>query len=301
MRTIEELRRDRPRSRFARLSTAVMIAVVTWAWTSGAFDLGELGTERATRNLDRFLSEVRPYPLQGRSWDWGLAWEWFREQTADRLGPALLDTLALSIAAIVLAGLLALASSLPAARSLSRAEPYLPAPSRPSNAAHFAWRAVVWIVRSALIVLRAIPEYVWAFMILILVGPGAWPAVLALALHNTGILGKLFAEVLENADPRTPRALRALGATRLQIGLTSLVPVSLNRFLLFFFYRWETCVREATILGLLGLSGLGSYILQAQAAIRWDEMVLWTLMGSVLIVAGDLLSALARRTLRHSA
>ena len=63
---------------------------------------------------------------------------------------------------------------------------------------------------------------------------------------------------------------------------------------------WETCVREATVLGLLGFTGLGYFILQAQAAIRWDEMVLWTLLGSMLILAGDLVSALARSAIRHA-
>jgi phosphonate transport system permease protein len=151
-----------------------------------------------------------------------------------------------------------------------------------------------------LILARSIPEYLWAFLLLTLLGPGAWRAGLALALHNAGILGRLYAEVTENVDPRTPRALRALGASRLGIALTAIWPASLGRFLLFFFYRWETCVREATILGLLGFSGLGFYILQAQAALRWDELALWTLLGSALIIAGDLVSAPTRALVRNA-
>ncbi|MHC4847450.1 MAG: PhnE/PtxC family ABC transporter permease [Planctomycetota bacterium] len=301
MKSAEQLRRERPRSRAVRISVAAMLGLVVFAWSSDAFDFAALRSERSQRNLDRFLTEVRPYPLQNREWDWDIAAGWFREQTAGRAGSAMADTLAFSIAAIVLAGLLAIVASVLAARNLSTAEPFLPASRPPTRLRRTLWNAVVWATRLGLILVRAIPEYVWAFILLMLLGPGAWPGVLALALHNSGILGKLFAEVVENSDPRPPRALRALGASRLEIAATAIWPASLNRLLLFFFYRWETCVREATVLGLLGFSGLGYYILQAQAAIRWDEMVLWTLLGSVLILAGDLVSALARSVIRSAA
>jgi phosphonate transport system permease protein len=300
MKTVDQLYRERPRSRLVSISVVVIVLLVVVSWSSGVLDVGAMRSERAHANLDRFLTEIRPYPLQDAEWDWGIAAQWFAEKTDGRAGAAMLDTLALSIAASVLAALLALACSLTAARNLATAEPFLPRARPSSRAIRSAWKTLVWFTRGTLIVVRAIPEYVWAFVLLTLLGPGAWPAVLALALHNSGILGKLFAEVVENTDPRTPRALRGLGATRLQIATTAIWPTSLNRFLLFFFYRWETCVREATILGLLGFSGLGYYILQAKAAIRWDELMLWTLLGSVLILAGDLVSAIARGVIRRA-
>ena len=301
MTSIEQLHRERPRSLVVRGSIVALLALVAFSWSSDAFRFSALRTERSQRNLDRFLTEIRPYPLQGRAWDWGVAADWVATQTAGRGGKAMADTLAFSVAAIVLAGLLAIAASLAAARNLAAPEPFLPEPRRPGPARRILWGGLVWTTRLALILVRSIPEYVWAFILLILLGPGAWPGVLALALHNSGILGKLFAEVTENSDPRPARALRALGASRLEIAATGIWPETLNRFLLFFFYRWETCVREATVLGLLGFTGLGYYILQAQAAIRWDEMMLWTLMGSMLILAGDFVSAFARRLIRHAA
>jgi len=158
----------------------------------------------------------------------------------------------------------------------------------------------VWGTRLGLILVRSIPEYVWAFILLWLLGVGPWPGVLALALHNSGILGRLFAEVVENGDPRAPRALRALGASRLEIATTAIWPAALNRFLLFFFYRWETCVREATVLGILGFAGLGHYIAEARGAQFWDHLLLWTLVGSAIVLAGDFISALARRWIRHA-
>jgi len=298
MKTIDQLHRERPRNRFGNWSAVALIALVAIAWGSGVFDFGDLRTERAQRNFGRFITEMRPYPLQDRAWDWGIAAGWAGDQLRGKVGEALLATLAFSIAAMVIAGAAALIASLFAARNLAAAEPFLPGPRPPGALLRVASIALVWVTRPALILVRAVPEFVWAFILLTLLGPGAWAGVLALALHNTGILGKLFAEVTENADPRTPRALRGLGATRLQIATHALLPDSLNRFLLFFFYRWETCVREATVLGLLGFAGLGYYIQQANAALFWDRMLLWTLLGSTLIVAGDLFSALARRAVR---
>ena len=298
MKSIAQLHRERPVNWFGRVSTVAMLGLVLYAWTSGAFDFGALTTERAQQNVDRFLREIRPYPLQGQAWDWGVAYAWTHEQLDGKVGTAVLATLAFSVAAIVLAALLGLLISLFASRNLSAPEPFLPRPRAPTPTLRRGWDAVVWLSRGWLIFARAIPKYVWAFILLIVLGPSAWPGVLALALHNAGILGRLFAEVTENVDPRTPRALRALGASRFQIATTAIWPQSMNRFLLFFFYRWETCVREATVLGLLGFAGLGYYIMQAKAALYWDRIALWTLIGSLLIVAGDLLSAWARRLVR---
>ena len=89
-------------------------------------------------------------------------------------------------------------------------------------------------------------------------------------------------------------------ATRAQIGAVALFPQTLNRFLLYFFYRWETCVREATILGLLGILSLGFWVTQARAATRYDEMVFYIALGAALVLAGDLISAAARAVVRRS-
>ena len=152
-----------------------------------------------------------------------------------------------------------------------------------------------------LIFLRSIPEYVWAFLLLAMLGPNAWPAVLALALHNAGILGKLGAEVVENLEPAPLAALRGLGATRSQIVLLGILPMVLPRFLLFFFYRWETCVREATVLGMLGIVSLGYWIVDARARNHYDEMVFLVLIGAGIVLVGDLVSALARELVRRAA
>ncbi len=120
---------------------------------------------------------------------------------------------------------------------------------------------------------------------------------MALAIHNAGILGRLGAEVVENAPSTLPRAMRANGSQRSQMFWLGLLPALLGRFLVFFFYRWETCVREATVLGFVGVSSLGFYIQDARARDLYDEMIVLVVAGAGLVLAGDLLSAWVRSRL----
>jgi phosphonate transport system permease protein len=143
------------------------------------------------------------------------------------------------------------------------------------------------------------PEYVLAFLFLAILGPDtAWPAIAALALHNGGILGRLEAETIENLDPRPLRALHAIGASRTEIFIAGVFPQAMGRYLLYFFYRFETCVREATVLGMLGVVSLGFYIQEARAKLYYDEMLLLIGLGALIVLASDLASSLARRYLR---
>lgn len=301
---IDRLYRSRTRSRFARWSGLAFLALVALAWSSPALRPGDFLTERRLANLRRFLGELRPYPLQDGEFGVGqslrVAWRWALEILTERGFEAATTSLALSVAAIVLAGGGALVFTLLAARSVAHAEPYVESPRRPGPLRRRVWRGVAAFSRALLVFLRSIPEYVWAFLLLAIFGPGAWPLVLALAIHNLGILGKLDAEVVENLDPAPMAALRGLGAGRLQIAVAALFPLSLPRLLLFFFYRWETCVREATVLGMLGVVSLGYWIVDSRARNHYDEMFFFVLLGAALVLLGDLLSAVARALVRRA-
>jgi phosphonate transport system permease protein len=297
---IRQLSRERSRSQFISWSVAAFAALVVYAWVAGGFSLDDLFAERRLMNLQRFLRELKPYPLQYREWNWSVVWEWTAVLMASKGWQGAVTTLAMSIAAIVLAALGATVLALPATRTFATAEPYQPHPRPASITRRAAWNACVWVTRLILIFLRAIPEYVWAFLLVAVVGPNAWAGVLALALHNTGILGKLNAEVIENLEPETLAGLRALGATRRQIAVAGILPAIVPRFLLFFFYRWETCVREATVLGMLGIVSLGFFIQDARARQHYDVMFALILVGSIIVLIGDLVSAAAREAVRRS-
>lgn len=297
---IRALRRRRPRSIFLRLTGVAMTALVIVSWWSGHFAADEILSQRRMRNLQRFLSELVPHPLQGREFDLAIAWQWARELLADRGLTAAAVTLAISMLAIVLAGAGAALLCLPAARNFATPDPFTASLRAPSVARRAFWKSMTFASRSTLVFARAVPEYIWAFLLLILLGPSAWPAVLALAIHNAGILGKLASEVVEDLDHGPLAALRASGASRSQIAVTAIAPLVFNRTLLFFFYRWETCVRDATILGLLGIVSLGYWIQDARARNHYDEMFFLILIGAALVVISDVISAIARESVRRS-
>lgn len=297
---IDALAATRPRDRFVRRSLAALLLLLAGSWVVGGFDAGEAFSERRLRNLARFLQEVRPFPLQGRDWDTGVALGWARDLLADRGYRAALHTLAISILAIVLAAAAGIPLSVLAARTLATPEPYLPGGRPPGRAVRAGWRVLSAATRALLIGVRSVPEYLWAFLLVAILGPIAWPAVLALAVHNAGILGRLTAETLENLPHRVPAALRGIGASRAQVVAVGLWPAALTRFLLYFFYRWETCVREATVLGMLGVVSLGYWIDDARARGQHDAFLFLVLLGACIVLAGDLVSALARRIVRRA-
>jgi phosphonate transport system permease protein len=299
LQTVRELRRRRPRNRFLRVSAGVALGLAVVAWLTGGFHISDVLSSRRLANLGRFLREATPQPLRDMDPSTTLA-TWSAPLLADVGIAASLTTLAISVAAIVLAACWALLLVLPAARNVSTPEPFVPEGSRPSRSRRAVWRALSFVTRSLLLFLRAIPDYIWAFLFVALFGPRAWPAVLALALHNTGILGRLGAEAVENTEPGRAAALRGAGATRLQVASIAIAPAAFSRFLLYFFYRWETCVRDATVLGLLGFSSLGYWIVDARARNSYDLMLFFVLLGALLVLVGDVASALCRRQVRRA-
>ena len=299
--TSRALYRRRPRNRFLRLSSVLLATLGVSSFFLAGFDVARLFSASTGRNLERFLARAVPAPLRDAPFSWEVLGEWVGGILSDKGWHALGITLAISVAAIVLAAAVALALCRPAARTFATPEPYLGGHTRSSRAARAAWRSLAFGVRALFVLMRALPEYVWAFLLLAIFGPTAWPAVLALAIHNAGILGKLYAETLENARAGPLRSLRGLGAGRRQMMTFGVLPDGLGRFLLYFFYRWETCVREATVLGMLGIVSLGYYIMY-DARPRWhvDEMLLLVLLGSGLVMIGDLVSAVARALVRRA-
>ncbi|MDA1195512.1 MAG: ABC transporter permease subunit [Planctomycetota bacterium] len=315
---LDALWRARPRSRFVRVSFALFGLLLVGSWFVGDFDFADSFSDTRARNLDRFLDEVRPYPLRAPGpdgtleplpWDWGVFGTWAQQRLTDGVSDrdtpggleSALGTLAISVLAIVLAALASLVFCGFAARTLATPRPFAPHAGPAPWPRRLAWQVVRGATRIVLIVQRSMPEYILAFLLLAMLRTPAWPAVLALAIHNCGILGRLAAETIENADPRPAVALRALGASRTTIALTSIAPAILPRLLTYFFYRWETCVREATVLGILGLASLGWLIDEAQVSgFRYDEMVFFIGLGMVIVLAGDLLSAIARRIVRRA-
>lgn len=150
------------------------------------------------------------------------------------------------------------------------------------------------VARALLSVFRSIPEYVWALMFVRAVGLGAVPGVLALGVAYGGMLGKVYSEILEGANPRPLEALHAGGASRAGIVLYGLVPQALPGLISYTLYRWECAIRASAILGFVGAGGLGQQIELSMRMFQFDEVL--TLLGMlfVLVAAVDVLSARVR-------
>lgn len=274
--TLDELRRDRPRDPFLRASAWGFGLLIVAAWLFVDFDWP--APDRAARNLARFANEIRP----------PLTWAWWRATV--RLD-VVANTVALGIVGTGLATAVGAIATLGAARTVAVAEPWSPSSEGPP---HLAWTIGRSLVRFGLLFVRAIPEYVWAFLFVALLGLSAWPAVLALGLHNAGILGKLFTETVDDVEPRAPRVLRGLGASRRAVMIGGILPQVQRRWLLYVFVRWESCIREATVVGLVGVVSLGWAIREARARTHYDEMAALVAVSALLILIGDAVSVWAR-------
>lgn len=157
-----------------------------------------------------------------------------------------------------------------------------------------------WVYQAArglLSFLRAVPDVVFALIFVTAVGLGPFPGVLALVCHNVGVMGKLWAETLEDADPGPPQALRSAGAGRIQVATHALLPTVTPQLVGLLLYRFDVNVRSSLVLGLVGAGGIGFLINQSIQLFQFDQMLTHILVILVVIVAVDQLSAFVRRRL----
>jgi phosphonate transport system permease protein len=156
-------------------------------------------------------------------------------------------------------------------------------------------------VRLLLNFLRAVPELVWATLMVLLVGLGPFAGTLALALHTIGVLGRLFAETLENRSDDAARALILSGAKPLTAFFYGTLPTVAPQLLSYTLYRWEMNIRMATILGFVGAGGLGQILYYELSLLRESQASTALIAMFVLVIAVDALSARLRRIQIHCA
>ena len=200
--------RNRPRNWFLRINFVGIAIVALIAWFQLDVEWSDLFSSRRLENLKRFGTEIYPFSLRGKPFRVDELWAWAKQILVERGFVATLTTFAISVVAIVIAGTTAAAFVFPAARNIATSTPFIPNGESVSVIRIWKWKIVVFVVRSWFVLARAIPEYIWAFLLIGIIGPGAWPAILALAIHNFGILGRLGAEVVEITDPSVAAGLR---------------------------------------------------------------------------------------------
>ena len=152
-------------------------------------------------------------------------------------------------------------------------------------------------VRIVLNVLRSIPELVWASLLLVAAGLGPFAGTLALAAHTSGVLGRLFADALENAEPQPEAALRANGAPALPAFFYATLPQTLPQMLSYTLYRWENNIRAAAVLGVVGAGGLGQMLKYHLSLFQMQSAATVVLAMLLLVALVDAISFALRRAL----
>jgi phosphonate transport system permease protein len=240
----------RRRTMHSLVSLFVCLLAITWAFAySGAFD------------VDRYRDALRTIViLAGDSFppDFSRWQNW---------GRPTLETLAMSMAGTVLAGLSALPLGVLAARNVTAV-------------------GLSTATQLLLNVIRAIPDLVWGVLFVAAVGFGPLPGILALACHSTGMLGKFFAEIIEHIDPAPGEALRSQGVSPLGVLRFAVWPQILPRLVDVTVYRWEHNLRAATVLGVIGAGGIGLELVTAFHLFEYREALalIIVMLGLVTLI-----------------
>lgn len=151
--------------------------------------------------------------------------------------------------------------------------------------------------RWTLIVLRSIPELVWALVFVRVVGLGPTAGVLAIALTYGGMLGKVYAEILESGDTHASVTLLRNGSGRLQAFFYALLPTNAAELASYTVYRWECAIRSSVVLGFIGAGGLGQQLDNSMKMFNGGEVASMLLVFIVLVALADRVSSGLRRAL----
>ena len=203
---------------------------------------------------------------------------------------ATIETLAMATAGTALAMLLAAPLGLALSHSLSISR-IGPGPGRGLGE---SLRAAA---RFTLLLLRGIPEIVWALLLVRAFGLGPAAGVLAIAVTYGGMLGKVYSEILESGDTRPARALLESGSGRLMAFFYGLLPGAAQELASYSVYRWECAVRASVIMGFVGAGGLGQLMDQSMKMLNGGEVSTILIMFLLLVLLADAISAAIRRLL----
>ena len=195
--------------------------------------------------------------------------------------PSLMETINIAAAATLLGAISAIFLSLLSTRGLAR------------------WPSFIPVFRRYMDIMRAVPEIVIALVLIFVLGGGPIPAMIAIALHTVGALGKLFSEVNENADLKPVEGLQSVGAGWMQRMWIGIIPQVAPNFLSYALLRFEINIRASAILGFVGAGGIGYDL---RNAISWgqgkyDEAAAIFLLLFLAIVLVDQFSSMMRNKL----
>ncbi len=259
-----------------RLATVVFGMVLLWpllVWTE--FKPWDLFDARSLKATARFLAAFVPPRHDAEFLDLMLAETWRTVAIA---------TAGLTIAFVIAVPLALVSTARLSVSALSGRMAALP-------------QGVRQVARWAAIVLRSVPELVWALVFVRVVGLGATSGVIAIGIAYGGMLGKVYAEILESGDAGATQALLRNGCGRLQALCYGALPQCSTELVSYTVYRWECAIRSSVVLGFVGAGGLGQQLDNAAKMFAGSEVATILLIFMGLVAAADRLSAWLRRAL----
>jgi len=196
----------------------------------------------------------------------------------DALWPAL-ETVDIALFGTTAAVILALPLSVLAARNTAPALPFYAA------------------ARGVIALARVVPDLVWALIFVTAVGLGPFPGALAVSVHSVGMLGRLFAEVIEDMDMGPVEALTTTGAGRIAVFSHAVVPSVLPALLGITLYRLDENIRSSLVLGFVGAGGIGFELLTAMNLFQYRTVSMLLILTFAIVLVAERLSAALRRRL----
>jgi len=242
----------------------VLLAAWILAWSAA-------GTQLSWSELANGLPQIGDFLARSFPPNWGLL--------PSLLAPAV-ETLQIALWGTLLGVLGAVPVALLAARNLN------------------ANRTLHALVRQGLNVTRSINELILALVFVSAVGLGPFPGVLALAVHGVGMIGKFFAESIEEIDQGPLEALRATGARPLQVIVFGVLPQVATAWIATVLYRFEVNLRQATVLGMVGAGGLGFELVNSLKLFKYQDTATCIVVVTLMVVAADALSSRLRRMIQ---
>jgi phosphonate transport system permease protein len=239
-----------------------VIIVYIWAFTGINLDLGK-AWERMQTSFQRILPRL-----------FDPNWSYFPE-----VWDAMVETIFIAFLGSLSAAILAIPLGFLAANNMTGS------------------KTLTAIGKWILSAIRAFPDLILAILFMVAVGVHPFAGVLAIAIGSTGMLGKLYAEVLESIDMQVVQAMNANGANKIQILFHGIIPQITPEFLSYALYRFEVDVRASTVLGYVGLGGLGTLISFTKSNRNWEDMGLILLVIIVVVTIIDLCSSYIRKRL----
>ncbi|MCC6657178.1 MAG: phosphonate ABC transporter, permease protein PhnE [Rhodocyclaceae bacterium] len=240
------------------LAWAALFILLMWSWTGA--DMRPLDLLKDSSNMGTFASEFFPPDFH----EWRI---YFEEMVV---------TVHIAVWGTVLSILCAIPFGLMSAENLVPSWVYQP-------------------VRRLMDACRAINEMVFAMLFIVAVGLGPFAGVLALWVHTTGVLAKLFAEAVEAIDPRPVEGIRATGANALEEILYGVIPQVLPLWISYALYRFESNVRSASVLGIVGAGGIGVILHEVIRGFEYAQTAAVLIIIIVSVTLIDLVSARIRQ------